>query len=205
MRSEEESLLLQLQAGSESAWDEAFHRLYPCVLAAAHHPLAALTPTEAEDVAIEALTQLVPKVATVKTWNELRALAVTIAGRRAISEKRKLTADKRGSGQTESIEALNERSEGVFEPADFVESINPTELRELADLLHEAMRDLEEPTGKMIRDFIVMGVSYKDLAEKYRLPVGTVGVNLYRGLKKIRSCIEKSPRLMKEVNAYLRY
>ena len=54
-----------LKRGDSEAWDEAFRRLYPPAFAAARHPLAALTPTEAEDVAIEALTLLLPKVSEV--------------------------------------------------------------------------------------------------------------------------------------------
>lgn len=200
----EDALIKDLQAGSEAAWDEAFRLLYPCVLAAARHPLAALTPTEAEDVAIDAMKQLVPKIAEIKTWGDLRALAVTIAARRAISEKRKLTAEKRGSGQTESIESLQERTEGVFEPAAIAATITPTELRELSSLLTAAMAELDDRTQELILAFIVEGVPYKELAARHHLPIGTVGIQLSRGLKKIRSRIEKNPFLLKEINAYLR-
>ena len=55
-------LLTALQRGDQDAWDEAFRRLYPAAFAAARHPLASLTPTEAEDIAIEALTLLLPKI-----------------------------------------------------------------------------------------------------------------------------------------------
>lgn len=197
-------LLEQLKAGSETAWEEAFKLLYPCVLTAARHPLASLTPTEAEDAAIDALTQLVPKIATVKTWEELRALAATIAARRAISEKRRQTAEKRGSGRTESIEDLHEKTEGVFEPAALVESMSETELSDLARLLREAMAGLDELSQKLICSFVMDGLSYSELAEKHGLPLGTVGVRLSRGLKKIRSGIDASPVLLKEFNAYLR-
>lgn len=200
----EASLLKALQTGSQPAWDDAFRRLYPCAFAAAQHPLAGLTATEAEDVAMEALMQLVPKVSELKSWDELRALAVTIAGRRAISEKRKLTAEKRGSGQTESLEFLREKTEGLFEPADFIANLQPTELRELAALLQDAMSELEPPTPQLIREFVVDGVSYKELAARHHLPIGTVGVHLARGLKKIRLRIEKNPLLLKEITAHWR-
>ena len=200
----EELLLEELKTGSETAWDRGFQLLYPCVLAAANHPFAGLTATEAEDIAIEALTQLLPKIANIKSWEELRALAITIAARRAISERRKLSAEKRGSGHTKSLEFLNEISDGVFEPAELINSMSTTELRELAGLLRDAMAELDETTRKLIGQFIMEGASYKDLAKKYDLPIGTVGVHLSRGLKKIRQRIEKSPRLLKEFNAYLR-
>jgi RNA polymerase sigma-70 factor (ECF subfamily) len=200
----EDALLEKLKTGSETGWDEGFQLLYPSVLAAARHPAAALTPAEAEDVAIEALTLLVPKVATIKSWEELRALAMTIAVRRAISEARKKSADKRGGNQTLSTEALDESSEGGFEPAALLESISSPELRELTALLQQAMSELDEITAKLIRHSIIEGVTQKELAQKYNLPIGTVGVHVYRGLKKVRQRIEKSPHLLKELNAYLR-
>src|SRR5471030_2711478 len=80
-------LLAALQLGREEAWDEAFRRLYPAAFAAARHPLAALTPSEAEDIAVEALTLLLPKVKQVAGFDELRLLVITIASRKAISER----------------------------------------------------------------------------------------------------------------------
>jgi len=76
-----------LKRGDNDAWDETFRRLYPAAFAAARHPLASLTPAEAEDIAIEALTLLLPKVSQVAEFDELRLLVITIASRKAISEK----------------------------------------------------------------------------------------------------------------------
>jgi DNA-directed RNA polymerase specialized sigma24 family protein len=47
-------------------------------------------------------------------------------------------------------------------------------------------------------------MSYKEMAEKHQLPLGTIGVNLARGLKKVRAGLEQNPRLMKEIRAHLR-
>ncbi len=201
---EHESLLLRLKAGSESAWDEAFQILYPVAFAAARHPLTALSPSDAEDVAIEALTMLVPKIEAIQNWDEMRAMTATIAARRAISFKRKQTADKRGGGQTDSLDALNEKTEGHFEPAALLDSISAAELLELSELLDQAMVSLDEMTKNLIHDFIVEEIPYKDLAQKHSLPIGSVGVYLARGLKKIRSKIEQNPKLLKEINPYLR-
>ena len=63
-------LLAALQRGDQDAWDEAFRRLYPAAFAAARHPLASLTPSEAEDIAIEALTLLLPKIKKVAAFDE---------------------------------------------------------------------------------------------------------------------------------------
>ncbi len=201
----EMELLQALRKGSEAVWEEAFQLLYPCVFAAARHPLAGLTPSEAEDVAIETLTELITKVQTVADWEGLRCLAVTMSARRAISEKRKATAQKRGGGQVASIEQLQEESEGAFEPAErLAENLQPRDLKELSVLLREAMEPLEPLTRRLVYDYLVEGIPYKELAEKHEIPIGSVGVHLSRGLRKIRQGIEQKPRLLKEIRNFLR-
>src|SRR5271163_4503853 len=129
-------LLAALQRGDNEAWDEAFQRLYPSAFAAARHPLASLTPVEAEDVAIEALTLLLPKVKQVAEFDELRLLVITIASRKAISEKRRQLADKRGSGQVASLAAMQDDETVRFEPEEkLLGRLNQTDLRDLSRLL----------------------------------------------------------------------
>src|SRR5471032_2476571 len=134
-------LLTALQRGDEEAWDEAFRRLYPPAFAAARHPLAALTPSEAEDIAIEALTLLLPKVKQVAEFDELRLLVITIASRKAISEKRRQFADKRGGGDLTSLDAMQDDETIRFEPAErLLTHLNGADLRELSRLLDEIGR-----------------------------------------------------------------
>jgi DNA-directed RNA polymerase specialized sigma24 family protein len=45
---------------------------------------------------------------------------------------------------------------------------------------------------------------YKELSEKYRMPIGSVGVSLARGLDKIRTHLQTKPKLWKELSNYLR-
>src|SRR5271170_8325039 len=148
-------LLAALKNGDEEAWDEAFRRLYPAAFAAARHPLAALTPSEAEDIAIEALTLLLPKVEQVAEFDELRPLVITIASRKAISEKRRQLADKRGGGGVASLDALQDDESIRFEPAEQVTShLQAGDLRELARLLHAALAGLDPRNAGLLRDFL---------------------------------------------------
>jgi RNA polymerase sigma factor (sigma-70 family) len=198
-------LLAELKRGDSAAWDEAFRRLYPPAFAAARHPLASLTPAEAEDVAIEALTLLLPKVKEVGAFDELRLLVITIASRKAISERRRQLADKRGGGDLTSLDALQDDESVRFEPAELPASrLNATDLRELARLLDEALAALEPRQADLVRDFLLHHLPYKELAEKYRMPIGSVGVSLARSLGKIRARLEATPKLWKELAAYLR-
>src|SRR5450432_3248499 len=148
-------LLAALQRGDEEAWDEAFRRLYPSAFSAARHPLASLTPSEAEDIAIEALTLLLPKVKQVEAFDELRLLVITIASRKAISEKRRQLADKRGGGQLTSLDALQDDETIRFEPAEqLAGNLRGTDLRELSILLDAALSSLEPRHADLLRDFL---------------------------------------------------
>jgi len=198
-------LLAALQRGDDDAWDEAFRRLYPAAFAAARHPLASLTPSEAEDVAIEALTLLLPKVKQVAGFDELRLLVITIASRKAISEKRRQLADKRGGGDLTSLDAMQDDETIRFEPAEqLVSHLSATDLRELSRLLDAALSGLEPRQAGLLRDFLMHHLPYKELAEKYRMPIGSIGVSLARGLDKIRAQLQTMPKLWKELAAYLR-
>lgn len=198
-------LLGALQRGDGVAWEEAFRRLYPSAFAAARHPLAALTPSEAEDIAIEALTLLLPKVAQVAEFDELRLLVITIASRKAISEKRRQLADKRGGGDLTSLDAMQDDENLRFEPAEQLTGrLSPADLRELSRLLNAALAGLEPGHADLLRDFLLQRLPYKELAVKYRMPMGSVGVNLARGLEKVRAHLKTNPKLWKELNAYLR-
>ncbi len=198
-------LLEALRRGDQVAWEETFRRLYPAAFAAARHPLASLTPAEAEDVAIEALTLLMPKVKDVAEFDELRLLVITIASRKAISEKRRQLADKRGGGDLTSLDALQDDETIRFEPAEQIAGrLSPTDLRDLSRLLDAALSGLEPRHADLLRDFLVHHLSYKELSEKYQMPVGSVGVNLARSLEKIRTQLKAAPKLWKELVSFLR-
>jgi RNA polymerase sigma factor (sigma-70 family) len=198
-------LLDALKRGDSLAWDDAFRRLYPAAFAAARHPLASLTPAESEDIAIEALTLLLPKVKQVAEFDELRLLVITIASRKAISEKRRQLADKRGGGDLTSLDALQDDETIRFEPAEqLLDRLNPGDLRELGRLLDIALDALEPRQAELVRDFLLHHLSYKELAAKYQMPIGSVGVSLARSLDKIRAHLQAMPKLLKELSAYLR-
>src|SRR5271170_5805069 len=167
MRTDQE-LLEALRRGDDEAWEEAFRRLYPSAFAAARHPLATLTPSEAEDIAIEALTLLLPKVKGVAEFDELRLLVITIASRKAISEKRRQLADKRGGGDLTSLDAMQDDETTRFEPAEqLLARLNGTDLRELSQLLDAALSGLEPRQADLLRDFLMHHLSYRELSEKY--------------------------------------
>jgi len=178
--------LRALQAGDADAWDEAFRWLWPVALAVAQLKLQPYFPSEAEDVAIEALEELVPKVREVKTVEELKPLAASIAHHRAVSLLRERFAQKRGAGKTESLEAVQAES-GADCPDPAVDSpLAELEHKELAQRISQSVAELKPPLDQVLSDFFLQGMRYEDIARKHGLAVGSVGVYLQRGLAALR-------------------
>jgi RNA polymerase sigma factor (sigma-70 family) len=200
MESEQE-LLQQLKKGDEFAWNEAFGKLYPIAFHAAKHPSASLSPSECEDAAVETLSDLVHQIQSIPDFDQLKALTAAIAYRKSISMSRKKYAAKRGGNQTQSLDELFES----LELADgALNDLSDMELAELSQLLSSILASLEEPGKSILKEFLVEGAKYRDLSEKYRVPMGTVGVLISRSLKKIQQQLNQSPKLVKELRQFLR-
>lgn len=175
-----------LQTGDADAWDEAFRWLWPAVFAVAQLKLQPYFPGEAEDVAIEALEELVEKVRQVKTVVELKPLAASIAHHRAVSLLRERFAKKRGEGKTESLDVPRDGASIAPDPASAHSPLADMEQRELAQRLGQSLAELKPPLGEILSDFFLHGLRYEEIARKRGVAVGSVGVYLKRGLEALR-------------------
>jgi RNA polymerase sigma factor (sigma-70 family) len=196
--------LRALQRGDTDAWDEAFRWLWPTAFAVAQLKLQPYLPEDIEDVAIEALEELVEKVQHVKEVEELRPLTASIAHNLAVSRLRERFAAKRGVGVTESLDARLEREEVSVEPAAASSQLAELGQKELAGLLGELQTELKPEQRAVLNDFLVRGLSYEQIASKHNVAVGSVGVYLKRGLEAMRKQGARHPKLLKELEAYLR-
>ena len=185
--------LRALQRGDSAAWDEAFAWLWPTAFGAAQSKLQPFLPGDVEDVAIEALEELVEKVGDVRAVEELKPLVASIAHHRAVSRLRQHFAAKRGSGQTESLEAREEAGGGSSgESAAAGDSpLDALTQKELAKVLGGMLAELKPPQGELLEDFFVNGLSYEEMAKKHGVAVGSVGVYLKRGLEAMRRAWER--------------
>ena len=183
--------LKALQSGDAGAWDAAFQWLWPCAFAVAQAKLQPYLPGDVEDAAIEALEHLVEIVPQVKSVEELKPLAASIAHHRAVSRLREHFAAKRGSGQTASLEARAEEGQEDAEAA-ADSPLASLERKELAGVLRKLLADLKPPQGELLADFFLRGLSYEEMAKKHGLAVGSVGVYLKRGLESVRRAWERS-------------
>jgi RNA polymerase sigma factor (sigma-70 family) len=196
--------LQELRRGDDGAWTQAFETLWGFAYHAALNPQAALTPDEAEDVAVDALAKLVPRIGNVASWEHVKALVVTIAHRQAVSLARRKSAAKRPDVAVH-LDAL---PDGVSESLLNRElPDNPfTELQaaELLALLQQALGSLDATTRHLLTGHHLEGLTFRELSQKLNLPPGTVSVKIARGLERIRLRLRETPRLLKELQAFLR-
>lgn len=178
--------LRALQSGDKAAWDAAFDWLWPTVFAVAQLKLQPFLPDEAEDLAIEALEELVDKVQAVKSVEELKPLAASISHHRAVSRLRERFAQKRGAGKTESLDVLADEAGHTNEPASGISPLAELEQKELAERLRRSLSELKPPQGEILSDFFLMGLRYEEISKKRGVAIGSVGVCLKRGLEAMR-------------------
>jgi RNA polymerase sigma factor (sigma-70 family) len=178
--------LKALQSGVADAWDEAFRWLWPTVFAVAQLKLQPYFPNEIEDVAIESLEEMVEKVRAVKSSEELKPLAASIAHHRAVSLLRERFAKKRGEGKTESLDAPADEGGNPHDPPSNDSPLAELEQRELAQRLGKSLTELKPPLGEILSDFFLHGLRYEEIAKKRGVAVGSVGVYLKRGLEAMR-------------------
>jgi RNA polymerase sigma factor (sigma-70 family) len=142
--------LCALKTGDANAWDEAFNWVWPAVFAVAKLKLQPYFPNEVEDVAIESIEQLVKKVPEVKSVEELKPLAASIAHNRAVSLLRERFAKKRGEGKTDSLDAQPDEGISQNEPTTNDSPLDELEQKELAQRLGKSLTELKPPMGDIL-------------------------------------------------------
>jgi RNA polymerase sigma factor (sigma-70 family) len=178
--------LYALRTGDANAWDEAFNWVWPAVFAVAKLKLQPYFPNEVEDVAIESIEQLVEKVPEVKSVEELKPLAASIAHNRAVSLLRERFAKKRGEGKTDSLDTQADEGISQNEPTTNDSPLTDLEQKELAQRLGKSLAELKPPMGDILSDFFLHGLRYEEIARSRGVAVGSVGVYLKRGLEAMR-------------------
>jgi RNA polymerase sigma factor (sigma-70 family) len=196
--------LKALQEGDAGAWDAAFDWLWPTAFTVAQQKLQPFFPEDIEDVAIEALEELVERVPSLKSAEELKPLTASIAHNRAVSLLRERFARKRGAGRTESLDAPVGDAEAAVDPPGEVPWLVEFDQQELAGLLRELEQALKPEYRAVLDDFFLHRLSYEAIARKRGLAKGSVGVYLKRGLETLRSAASRHAPILKELEAFLR-
>lgn len=194
------AFIAQLKENQPPAWREAFAVLYPIAWQGAGHARWRLSDDDREEVAMEALAEVSRQISALKTWREVSALTFVIARRRSISRLRTHLAQKRGShtNATVSLEEIGD----ILQATEGMQAAGG--LHELAETVAGLIQGLGEPGATMVREFLQEGKSYQEIAELHGKPIGTVGTVIYRAIQQLRREVSRTPKLMKELQLYLR-
>ena len=173
--------------------------------------MRAFSPNDVEDVAVDALVALVPKVPLAASPGELVAVLHGISKYKGIDFCRASWAQKRGAGLTESLDALqnpgSDSSVGRFDPpapdTDELPASDKTELRALLQLLM-AVAGVDERTRTLFREYICEESPGAEVAKRHGLTEDAVRIKVFRGIRRIRQELKKSPELMKRLREFLR-
>ncbi len=178
----DDQLMVELQGGHNDALAVLFNRFHRLVFSIALKILR--DPGEAEDVMqvvfldiFRAAAQFDSAKGSTKVW------LLQYAYHRAISRKQYLNA--RSFYSRESFEEL----EGSLPPSDFaLGQLAPGELRQL---LKQGLETLNASQRKVIEMASQQGFSFKEIAERTGESLVNVRHHYYRGLKKLRSFVER--------------
>jgi RNA polymerase sigma factor (sigma-70 family) len=131
---------------------------------------------ESEEVAAQALQETRLAVASTRSWEEVGALAVVIARRRAISRIRAQTALKRSAGSAVSLdhEVLLESGEAPQYAA----------LRALD--VQSILASLSLTHRELLQDYFIHGLTSDEVAQKRGMPAATVRSQIMRLLAQLR-------------------
>lgn len=184
-------------------WDLAFDWLFGPLLETARHRLPPSLKAEAEDIAIEALEEVVDYVDVVESSEQLKLIGIGIARNKAVDLLRSRLSERRGGGKTLSLESLEE-SGGAGQIASTDAPLTHIDAMELAQALGNLLRGLSQQERGILSDFFLAGLSYREISENRKIAVGSVGATKDRACEKLRKILARNPGLLKELEELLR-
>ena len=174
--------LCALKARNVKAWRAAWPCFWPIALHAARHPDAGLVRWEAEDVASDAIQELILRIDSVSSLHHAAALLATIAYSRAIDLARRKSAAKRRLPPPEDFVSANNSVSDDLERA------------ERLIRLHQALEVLDADAKLLVMEKFCEELPYKQLSIRHNIPIDTVGTRIYRALLKVRAALQKPPQ-----------
>lgn len=183
----------QLKAGDRIAWNRAWEILYAISLSVCCSTASTLNHQDHEDVAVEAITEVVDFIEKVGSFEECKKLVVTISKNRLLDRIRHASAGKRDWKRTESFE----ETEG-FDPKDESQELPDVLVArgELALILAGALKQIPEQYRKVVEDSLLKGHTQQEIANKHGLKIGSIGVYLQRGLDALHKILKKDELLL---------
>ncbi|KAF0174505.1 MAG: RNA polymerase sigma-70 factor ECF subfamily [Limisphaerales bacterium] len=183
----------QLKAGDRNAWDRAYAILKAISLSVCCSTAPDLNHHAHEDVAIEAITQVVKYVKTASSFEECKKLVSTISKNRLLDIFRQRSTLKHGGGklvEPEDTEVSNAPDQSQQQPD--VAVIHG----ERAAMVREALRQISEQYRKVVEESYFNGLTQQEIADKHGLKIGSIGVYLQRGLEALHKILKKDELLL---------
>ena len=176
-------------------WEgEVWDKLWATATSVARHKLLRVSPSDVDDIAIMAIKKVMDRLElypTIRTFGQLRAFTASVAYHLSNSQLRKVLGGKRNSGVTEPLDSSHERiSDDSISPQDYAH------INERAEVVSRAFEKVKKYQRELLHDFYLHGLKHKEIAEKYKIPVGTVGVYLQRALRDIKLILKSDPVLL---------
>lgn len=183
----------QLKAGDRTAWSRAWEILYDISLRVCYSTPSALNHQDHEDVAVEAITEVIGYIEKVGSFEECKKLVSTISKNRLLDRFRHDSAEKRDGSLTDSLED----KEG-FDPKDESQELPDVLVAkgELALILAGALKQIPEQYRKVVEDSYLKGLKQQEIADKHGLAIGSIGNYLQRGLEALHEILEKDELLL---------
>lgn len=183
----------QLKNGDRIAWNRAYALLKAISLSVCCSTAPTLNHHAHEDVAVEAITQVVKYVKTASSFEECKKLVSTISKNRLLDIFRQLATEKHGGGklvEPEDDETVNAPDPNQQQPD--VVAIHG----ERAAIVREALRQIPEQYRKVVEEFYFNGLTQQEIADKHGLAIGSIGVYLQRGLEALHKILKKDELLL---------
>lgn len=178
-----DELLRRVASGDRGAFTELFDELMPIVLGLCRRVLR--DPDQAEEVGQEVMLQV---WRTAPKWPDdgrsARAWIAMLAHRRSVDRVRREQAerDRQGPGQ-------NKMTTGTSSDPVPEEAADRAETHEVRDAL-DSLTDLQRRTVELA---FFDGHTYREVADKLDLPLGTVKTRIRDGLIRLREAMDVGP------------
>ena len=176
----------EIRRGDAGAWSHGFKILWGVAHASCYSALKNCPAVDKDLVIADAVTEVIPKVAEIRSWDEFKALTARVAWCRAIDAIRKSKAQKYGGGQIDSLEDM------LKEPAS-PRSQRPDEdlyQKEIWGSYQRCAQDLNPKSRKVMELKLLEQFTQREISEKLRIPQGTVGVMIMKVIQTVRRCLE---------------
>lgn len=179
---------------------DVWQKLWGSATMAARRKLAIANSGDVEDIAIQSIKTVMEELSNrpeIRKFGELRAFTTSVAYHLAISHLRQVLSSKHGGGKVGRLEEnvdqlLDDRQ---ISPADHLQ------IKERTLLVIRVLDKLKSQNRILLYDFFLNGMKQKEIAAKYDMPIGTVGVYIQRALKEVKTCLNNDAHLLEDIRS----